>query len=101
MRKQINKIKNFGKFLNENVVMNRWVLFDNTSLLPEQIESVNKYSILSNTTPKEMFIKQNKILVSFSPKIYSLSKEQIVKLSEIDFLEYDMDSYGVSIITLK
>ena len=79
--------------------MNKWEDFAKTLLSSEQVEYVNKYSEISNTKPKQILVKENEILVSFGPKIYSLNKQQILKLSEIDFIEYKMDVYGVSIIT--
>ena len=101
MREQIDRIKNWKQSLNENFEENKWIPFDNTLLLDNNSDNVKKYSIVTNTQPYEIYIKNDKLLVSFKPKIYSLTKEQVKKLSEIDFIEYDMDDYGVSKLTFK
>lgn len=101
MREQINKLKNFNQFLNENFEEKKWIPFNNTILLKHHLDDIERYSIITKTEPHEIFIKNDKVLVSFTPQIYSLSKKQFMEISEIDFLEYDMNDYGVSILTFS
>lgn len=90
------EIKNI---LKEEFPLKRWFPFDTNALSNVQSNGVQKYSTITKQTPDKIFIKGDKVMVSFKPIIYSLSKEQIDQLSEIEFSRYKMDDYGVSVLT--
>jgi len=90
------EIKNMIK---EEFPLKSWFPFDANALSDIQSNDVQKYSTITKQTPDKIYIQEDKVMVSFRPKIYSLSKEQIDQLSKIEFSKYKMNDSGVSILT--
>ena len=99
-----SELRNIIKEEIENIIkeefpLKSWFPFDANALSDIQSNDVQKYSTITKQTPDKIYIRGNNVSVSFKPKMYSLSKEQIDQLSKIEFSKYKMDDYGVSILT--
>ena len=99
-----SELRNVIKEEIENIIkeefpLKRWFPFDTNALSNVQSNGVQKYSTITKQTQDKIFIQKDKVMVSFVPKIYSLSKEQIDQLSEIEFSKYKMDDLGISVLT--
>jgi len=102
-RTELRKIikEEIKDIIKEEFPLKRWFPFDSNALSDIQSNGVQKYSDITKQTPEKIFIQEDKVMVSFRPKISYLSKEQIDRLSEIEFSEYSMyaGDNGISILT--
>lgn len=84
-------------------ILNQWIPFDSKLLSKKQLKIVNKYCEITNQTPVELYFLEMipQVTISFKNTIYQLTKNQMVKISKLDFKTYTMCDITYSHLVLE